>query len=67
MSRPDATGNRQVNEGDARYIAMLERDNEFLRDQVLVLVGESARQVAHDRALAGVEQLERDALVVAKI
>ena len=33
-SRQDATGNRQVMEGDARYIAMLERDNEFLRDQV---------------------------------
>ena len=30
----DATGNREVKEGDARYIAMLERDNEFLRDQV---------------------------------
>jgi hypothetical protein len=33
-SRQDATGNREVKEGDARYIAMLERDNEFLRDQV---------------------------------
>ena len=34
LSRQDATGNREVREGDARYIAMLERDNEFLREQV---------------------------------
>src|SRR5205814_10030694 len=33
-SRQDAAGNREVKEGDARYISMLERDNEFLRDQV---------------------------------
>ena len=33
-ARQVATGNREVNNGDARYIAMLERDNEFLRDQV---------------------------------